>query len=759
MRLTKRIHFRKAILLLACVLMFLQPAVMAIAAEDVNSGGQQLDQISNYHNYMLVIDMSGSLVDSRGIKGTDDAGLRYEAIDTMFRVFQNNGHEIGAIVFNSEPRIVAPIAPITSASDKEKILSKIKAAGVHGYTDIGAALELAVNELESKQKQQEQQGNGHLKSHLILLTDGVTQVNDSKNPNDPGNLVSYEKRNDAIERAKGLGITVSGFFLNTDTDGDGVGDSLSLDGKENHEVFNIVRASRDIASDPTTPRNADGDINSLDGQYFEIVNPDSLNGIADPFVVQAKKTNNLDPSDPPVQTVPCLKAVDIPSVGVSELNVVVRYDAEFRDKIAVNLLMPDGKTIIREDDPRVSKGSISYTVKISEPPGGLWFIRVEKIGEGTSAEVMIDPIGSTDVYAVLQKPTQTLRFNEAHTWISHLTQKNERVVGETKYKGYSCTLEAGEEEFGMTMLHSYDGFAIPDVRLSMFSIKASAIYEGGQIYEYELDEEGQETGKRTNLGYAVRFKSPQIEVQTEVDPVERAVSYNIFADGKCTINLKDLFKGIDSEAIPSFDPDSISNKNMPLENLRLTTDGKLSAVNVFADDKEPKVITVMVTDSLGAEAPIMVTLIPKNGGPLFYGVIGGILILLLLVGLFVFSYLKNIRLSRNMKIMVSGVGFPVAGKLAPSNFKGKFTLFDACKTYIDRSVASDQKDALYQLIKINRSELSKRAFIVTGREKFREKSNRSDRAVYGNEQAFSSGPIYLQNGATLTIMISKQSNT
>ena len=67
-------------------------------------------------NVMLVIDGSGSLTMSGG---TDLDGNRYHAIDLFLALLTNSGNNVGAIVFDHDIRLNAPISPINGKADKE----------------------------------------------------------------------------------------------------------------------------------------------------------------------------------------------------------------------------------------------------------------------------------------------------------------------------------------------------------------------------------------------------------------------------------------------------------------------------------------------------------------------------------------------------------------------------------------------------------------------------------------------------------------
>lgn len=120
-------------------------------------------------NVALVLDGSGSLVSNSN--GTDNDGLRYEAVQLFLALLSDQGNEVSAIVFDDDSENYLLNTDVEQVSGKEEKLDlsqKIKNAGTGGDTDIGSALLTAVERLEVV--------NNDNESIIILFSDGRTDL-------------------------------------------------------------------------------------------------------------------------------------------------------------------------------------------------------------------------------------------------------------------------------------------------------------------------------------------------------------------------------------------------------------------------------------------------------------------------------------------------------------------------------------------------------------------------------------------------------
>ena len=127
---------------------------------------------TNKYNVVFVIDESGSMLD------TDANQLRYEATDLFLGLMSQEGNYVGTVSFDDTIIYSQDMMPVDAPEDKDVISGAIKEhSATNGDTDIGAAMEQAVNMLKSD-------GNPDLPSTIILLTDGNTDLD-----NDPRRCV------------------------------------------------------------------------------------------------------------------------------------------------------------------------------------------------------------------------------------------------------------------------------------------------------------------------------------------------------------------------------------------------------------------------------------------------------------------------------------------------------------------------------------------------------------------------------------------
>ena len=402
-------------LLLICIILLTMSGSLHMNAINTNSYGYG----NSRYNIMLVIDRSQSLIYS------DVSENRFNALQYMFATLPSEGNEIGAIVFRETVKEVSPLKLISSEGDKDELFKKIRAEKPErGGTDYGAALLLAVDRLVERQAEQESEYGKYLESVIILFTDGQTDVTDKE--------ASKAKRDLAIETAKRNGIKVFGVFLN-----------YNNEIEENQEVFDIVRNVRNRADDPITPRNEKGLLNSLGWNYSEIISADDIvESFAD--LVHLLTDYQVPPHK---ETVPIRKECIIPAIGVSELNISVRYSPGVLQKISIKIERPDG-SILEDSSTRdviVTVTNVFYNVKVLNPGAGKWIITVDKAGNEQvteNIEVTPDIIISTNISAHLdhQTPNGGIFLREPVTFISWLEQAGRSVDDNSKYLFYECTL-------------------------------------------------------------------------------------------------------------------------------------------------------------------------------------------------------------------------------------------------------------------------------------------------------------------------------
>jgi len=348
----------------------------------------------------------------------------------MFATLPSAGNNMGAITFARDVKQLSPLRPVNSEADKAHLLQQIEASALkNDGTNIGAALQAGVNACKAEQDAQDKANGSHLQSVVILFTDGQTNV--------PNKSASFAKRDNAISTAKANGINVYGVYLNQ-------GGKT----KGNYEVFNIVRNVRNMPDDPKMPRQADGTLNNLDWNYSEINSASDIVGSFSNLVHLMTDQMMTDQSDGGgAETVPVTTNVTIPGVGVSELNISVRFKAGVLPKIVVTITRPDGSPLGNTSTQNVviTKNDVFFNAKILNPDPGQWQVAVDRVGNvpvTEKIEVIPDVIISTDVAGKLnvESPDGGILRGKPVTFTSWLEQSGQSVDDNNKYALFSCTL-------------------------------------------------------------------------------------------------------------------------------------------------------------------------------------------------------------------------------------------------------------------------------------------------------------------------------
>ena len=123
------------------------------------------DEKVNRFNVVMVTDASGSMSD------TDPEGYRYEAINLFVALLANGGNHVGSVVFSNDVSEEQDPVEVTGRPEKTEITDGIQGQEVGGWTDIGGALEEAVDMLEEdggrklalnyRASDRRQHGDGH----------------------------------------------------------------------------------------------------------------------------------------------------------------------------------------------------------------------------------------------------------------------------------------------------------------------------------------------------------------------------------------------------------------------------------------------------------------------------------------------------------------------------------------------------------------------------------------------------------------------
>ena len=371
-----------AVILAVLLMLNMLSAVPVFAQEG------EAQAIAKHYNVMLVIDGSGSLV---GARGTDAQGYRYRALELFLGVLTNEGNKVGAIVFNHEKEMPLDtgLVDLPSMADKKNFAGEIEAAGAQGDTDIGSALLRALEELQG------QEADPDIPSCILLFSDGETDLG-----NEADTQASLERKEQAVQEAKRLGIPIHGICLN------------SNNSANTQEVKGI----------------ADG----TGGFYQEIQSAEDLNDAFLQFysLIYGETVIRGEEEDMPAE-----KKFKIPSVGVVEVNIVME---SVSDEKTVTLTRPDG---IAYSDAELEASSISAgmyeVIKIVDPEPGVWTLYVD---DAPGIKIRFDWIYNTDLSAEIECDAQEVSLDTDVTVRGYLLSQGARVEDSADYEEYSGTL-------------------------------------------------------------------------------------------------------------------------------------------------------------------------------------------------------------------------------------------------------------------------------------------------------------------------------
>ena len=296
----------------------------------------------NRFNVVLVVDKSGSLSNLSGT-GTDQLGLRFDALKLFLGLLTESGNNVGAIVFDEEIRYDSGLIPMNSMEEKKALVREIESFSTTYDTDIGNAMLRATEILSGMQEK-----NG-LPCMILLFSDGKT---DFSTGNRYGLLPrSLEKARTALQTAKEQGIQINGILLNVN--GSAEGGDLE---------FRLYTEG-------------------TGGSFEEITSPESLTGAFRHFY---SIINNTEYTGSEIiafsENGEAETYFTVPSFGVEEVNVVVEHEAPDPDSreggaMDIQISGPDGEIFSIPGHEIVSS---RYTlVKIPEPMMGNWKVRLK----------------------------------------------------------------------------------------------------------------------------------------------------------------------------------------------------------------------------------------------------------------------------------------------------------------------------------------------------------------------------------------------
>lgn len=294
---------------------------------------------ANRMNVVFVMDESGSMAK------TDGSSLRYDAMDLFLGLATESGNYMGAVAFDEDVILQRDITAIEGLNDKTALSQEVRRVGSRGDTNIGKAIETAVQMLQDS-------GNPSLPSAVILLSDGNTDLGG----NDDRLQESYASRENAINIARANGYKIYSVCLNTNGDADPA------------ELQEISSATGGTSVEV---RSAD-DLKEVFSQFYSIIYSTETIVLGDMVIPESGEGE-----------IP----FNIPRIGVEEANIII---STLNPNTRYMLYQPSGIAYTEAELNAMKITAQTFSVlKIQNPEAGEWKLVVKGIpGDSIKIEMI-----------------------------------------------------------------------------------------------------------------------------------------------------------------------------------------------------------------------------------------------------------------------------------------------------------------------------------------------------------------------------------
>lgn len=370
--------------------LILAAAMLLSVIGTISSGAAQAASANRY-NVVFVIDASGSM------KSTDGAQWRHEAIDLFMGLATDTGNYMGAVVFNDGIVAQMDLQEMGSKDMKMALSQELRNSPVAGDTDIGTAIQTAVNMLDSSR-------NPNIPSVIILLSDGNTDF-----PSDTtGALLQQSNANkqDAINRAR----------------------------QNSYPIFSVCLNANHTAN---TEELADIS-NSTAGQFVEVSEAEDLKDVFNRFYDIIYSTETINIADQPIPDSGILDIpFSVPSAGVEELNIII---STLSPNTQYSVFQPSGMAYTNDELSAMTiKVDTFSVIKVPNPAGGTWKIQARGIpGDAVKIDMVYN--SNFSVKATVDPAGPDFGLSDNVVFTAKVLSNDQELTDSSSYAVYPATL-------------------------------------------------------------------------------------------------------------------------------------------------------------------------------------------------------------------------------------------------------------------------------------------------------------------------------
>lgn len=289
---------------------------------------------SSNMDVVLVIDVSGSM------KKTDPDKIALEGAKLFVDMMENSGSRVGLVAFSDKLVQVYNLTAVNVDSDKKAMKGAIDALEFSGDTDIGTAVQKAVEMLTTSQDV----GNNKM---ILFFTDGEIDLPKGSPNEEEAEKVSRQNAENAISTASVDGIPIYTIGLNVN---DGVDTDLISNMSASTEAkSNIVKTA--------------GELPAIFNDIFADFVETEINEIGNITIKDANTYEEL--------------LFEIPNDSVLEANIVMITSGNgvLND---VLLVKPDGSEFAPDGQTAILSTSNNYDMlKLIGPDSGTWTLKIK----------------------------------------------------------------------------------------------------------------------------------------------------------------------------------------------------------------------------------------------------------------------------------------------------------------------------------------------------------------------------------------------